>query len=246
MRCSQSSVRCRTGVGAQFDRNGLLDAFPADGRGLAVAGQDHRVVVQGEDACSRRDCCIRRGSPPGRSVRPIEPAKRVSPASSSCRHRSSVAVRNSHRPARMARSVVDGQAQAGEVELGRRRPVRAPRPVPRISSPAAEQRGALSLTPRSGSLEHGAVVRVDPGRDVVAVAHRRHGEGVVEVAVGEQYGDRASRCWRNGGHDRLDGVLTRVDDDAGLAGTGGQQVTVRLQGPGGEPDDQHETNLHDR
>ena len=125
--------------------------------------------------------------PPGRSTRPTEPANSTSPASSPG---ASPEVDGEHdRALGVPGRVPDGQLDAGQRQHARRRPG------------GLTSRGSGSRTPaisgascgpcqRAGSREHAEVVGVQVGGDVVAVAHRQHGEGVVEVAVGEHDGDR--------------------------------------------------------
>ena len=114
-----AAVRSRAGGHLPQERVG--GALAADGGLGAVAGQHHGQSSSGRHTRAS-DSSISAWSPPGRSVRPMEPAKSRSPEK---QHRRDVALLGhpeGHRALGMARRVVDGEVQAGQRQLARRRP----------------------------------------------------------------------------------------------------------------------------
>src|SRR5690606_22076456 len=87
---------------------------------------------------------------------------------------------------------------------------------------------------------HVPVLGVDPGRYVVRSAHRNDRGDVVDVAVGEDDGDGLEPVSADRFRDAVGGLVSRVDDHALLTGGGGDEVTVRPPGPGGEPGNEHD------
>ena len=167
------------------------------GRGLAVAGQ-HQDVVGERQHLVARGSSIARGSRPGRSVRPIEPANSRSPESSvwrRCDVQADHCVRGTrqpehHRARRVAGRVVDGDRRA------RRASAAAPSSSSATSSGSATAAGrrTSAAVSRAHALHRVGqqlpVGRVDVGRDASCAGHRDHREDVVEVTVGEQHRHR--------------------------------------------------------
>ena len=146
------------------------------------------------------------------------------------------------RPRRVARGVVDAQGEPGEVDRGA--VVEGP-DLARLAhlQPAAEERERVARHPLQRVGEHRPVVGVDERRHVVPVAHRRDGERVVEVAVGEQHRDGGEPVLGEQRLQGLDCVLAGVDHDARLPRSGSQHVAVGLEGPCGESGDEHRSRL---
>ena len=91
----------------------------------------------------------------------------------------------------------------------------------------AEQRRAdrhPDAGPRVGELR--TVGRVDERRHVASLAHRQHREGVVEVSVREQDGDRVQPVLGDDLVELSGDSDARVDDDALLAATGSDDPAV--------------------
>ncbi len=63
---------------------------------------------------------------------------------------------------------------------------------------------------------------------------------MVEVAVGEDDGDGLEAMLSDRFLDAFGGLMARVDDHALLTGGGGDEITVRPPGPGGEPGNEHD------
>src|SRR5690349_1639727 len=87
--------------------------------------------------------------------------------------------------------------------------------------------------------EHGAVVRVDVGRDAFRAADRGDRPDVVDMAVREQDSGRPEPVLGQDLVDRCFGVLTRIDDHALLAGGGRNYITVGRERASREPCDEH-------
>ena len=180
--------------------------------------------------------------PPGRSTRPIEPANSTSPENR---------IGSSGRRARTppSRALCPGAWRT----RSRGRPARPcrRRPAARTSSGSAkvsdaEQRRPdrhADARPRVGELA--AVGGVDVGGDVTGLADRQHREGVVEVAVGEQHGHRVQLVLGDELVQLRDDADARVDDDALLAGTGGDHPAVRGGRVRREPGDEHGWTLQE-
>lgn len=62
---------------------------------------------------------------------------------------------------------------------------------------------------------------------------------MVDVAMGENDRDGLEPMLCDRVLDALGRLVARVDDDALLAGGGGDQVAIGAPGPGGEPGNQH-------
>ena len=168
---------------------------------------------------SRRLASMARIEPPGRSVRPIEPAKSTSPD----RHSSSASNlvpapdrRNSTEPGvcpgAWSTVMVDaghgdgaGVGQLGHVvRLG-------------VGQPAAEQLGQLDGQPLGRIREQPSVVGMDVRGDASRAAHRRHREHVVEMPMREQHGAGSQPVPRQHLVQRRHHPDARVDHQAQLA-----------------------------
>ena len=145
-----------------------------------------------------------------------------------------------HRAPGVAGGVVDGQGDAGEVEC---RPVGEGLDPLRLAERQARvhrgELGAHLADALEGVGEHEPVLGVDPGGDVVTVAHRRHRPHVVEVAVGQQHRHRRQPALGQDLPQRLLGVLSGVDHHARAALPGRDHEAVGLEGPGRESGEQH-------
>ena len=109
--------------------------------------------------------------------------------------------------------------------------------------PAEQHRGALAGDARHRVGEQVSVGRVDPGGRVVRPRDRGDRPHVVDVPVGEQYGDRLEPVLADDVGDAGRGVLAGVDDDALGPGAGGDDVAVRGPRACGEAGDQHPGRL---
>src|SRR5690606_29333913 len=87
---------------------------------------------------------------------------------------------------------------------------------------------------------HVPVLRVDPGGHVVRAADRDDRGDVVDVSVGEDDGDGLQTVLADRLRDAVGGLVAGVDDHALLTGGGGDEITVRPPGPGGEPGNEHD------
>ena len=200
-----------------------------------MAGVDDGGVGSGR-ITSRSDCRISAIEPPGKSTRPIEPAKSTSPQNST----------GSSAPS--SPKTTDPRVCPGACLTAMSRPARA------IGAPSASSRtssGSAKVsepnigvprgmpTPDHGSVSCATVGRVDVGGDVTGLAHGQHREGVVEVAVREQHRDRVQPVL--GDHlvqPRAD-PDTRVDHHALLARRGGHHPAVGVGHLGREARDEH-------
>ncbi|GLP72617.1 hypothetical protein TUSST3_92340 [Streptomyces sp. TUS-ST3] len=63
---------------------------------------------------------------------------------------------------------------------------------------------------------------------------------MIDVAVGEDDGDGLEPMLPERLFDSFGGLVARVDDHALLTGGGGDEITVRPPGPGGEPGNEHD------
>jgi hypothetical protein len=63
---------------------------------------------------------------------------------------------------------------------------------------------------------------------------------MVDVAMGEDDRDGLEPMLPERFLDSLGGLMARVDDHALLTGGGGDEITVRPPGPGGEPGNEHD------
>src|SRR5215204_3711904 len=153
--------------------------------------------------------------PPGRSVRPIEPANTRSPARS----------RAGSSPSAAEWKVTWPGVCPGVWSTRRRRP--------------AEGGPGLGAEAGQGVGEQVAVGRVDEGRDVAGPGQGGDGPDVVEVAVGEQGGHRLEAVAGAQLVDATQGVLAGVDDQRLRARRGRDQPAVRLEGPGGKSGHEH-------
>ncbi len=181
-------------------------------------------------------------SPPGRSVRPIDPSNRTSPESSIGGTPDSPARRNMTEPRvwpgacsttkdSPASSSSSPSTQVADV-------VRLPRRQHAVGH-RREQVARLAADARHRVGEQAPVVRVEVRRDASGAADRDDRPHVVDVAVREQDSDRGEPVLADGVLDALDRVLARVDDDALLPRRGRHDPAVGAPRTGGEADDEH-------
>ena len=166
--------------------------------------------------------------PPGRSTRPTEPANSTSPASS--RGPSPRSRENMTEP-----WVCPGACRTVS-DAGQRAPRRRPGGDLRgVGQPhAGDQRGQRRPVPAHRVGQHAVVARGAGRRGCRSRRRPEHREGVVEVAVGEDDGDRLESVVGQHLGQRLDGVHAGVDDDALLPGAGGDGVAVGPNAPAGK------------
>ena len=140
----------------------------------------------------------------------------------------------------MARSVVDDELQAGQVQgLAA---AQHPDVIGLTEVEPAEDGRAFGHAERRSRIgHHQPVVGVDQRRDPVRSAHGNDCEDVVEVAVGEQDGSGLEPVLPDDRIHRVFYADSRVDDDAFLAGCGRDDETVRLERSGDDTTDQHVT-----
>ncbi len=192
---------------------------------------------------SRRVRSIVGWSPPGRSVRPIEPAKSRSPENITCETASSYGVRNATDPpvwpgvwstvtSRPASSSTWPSASSA-TSSGSTNSKRPPSSMAAVSERDARHRVGQQVP----------VGRVDPGGGVVGAGNGRHRPHVVEVTVGEQHRDRLERVLPHDLGDPVRGVLPGVDDHALRARPGRRDVAVRGPGACGKAGDEHPGRL---
>ena len=144
----------------------------------------------------------------------------------------------------MARRVLDDEVDAGD---GERVVVADLADVGRLGEGqilhTQDRRAGGDATgrPRIGQL--GPVGRVDEGRHVARLADRDDRERVVDVAVGEQDGDRVQAVVLDDLVELIDDADTGVDHDALLTFASGDDVTVRSRDQRWETGEEHPTSL---
>jgi hypothetical protein len=142
----------------------------------------------------------------------------------------------------VTRSVTDREVQAGQRDL---LAVAELFDVVRLGErDAAEQRGPdrhAHTRPRVGELR--PVGRMDVGGHVARLADREHGEGVVEVPVGEQHRDRMQVVVGDDLVELAADADAGIDDDALLAGCGREHPAVGGGRLGRETRDEHGRRL---
>ena len=215
----------RRGTGWCARSRPIVVAAPWPGSTTRVVGQREHLVAPGWSSICSCD-------PPGRSVRPIEPANSTSPESSARRALAPAPSRRlpEHHRARGC-GPGRGPPRASSPASSSTAPSVSSRDVVRLGATAAgRRRTAPGLAPTGPASGRRAAPRSSGwilGRDALGAAHRRHREDVVDVAVGEQHGDRAAAGARRARSSRsADHLDAGVDDDALLARPGGQDVAV--------------------
>ena len=139
----------------------------------------------------------------------------------------------------MARGVVDGDADPGQVDL-----VAVPIQFDHLLG-LAEDRGEQQLTQLRPEVldrigQHEPVLGMDVGGAAVGVGHLLRRPDVVDVAVGEQHSRRRQPILVQDAAQLAHRALAWVDDDGVGSGVRRQHVAVALQQPGGKSGDQHE------
>ena len=175
--------------------------------------------------------------PPGRSVRPIEPANTRSPASSRPGRPRSAAEWKVTWPGVCPGVWSTRKAQAGQLDhlaVGQ-----LPDVVGLLEHQPAEGGPGFGAEAGQGVGEQVPVGRVDEGRDLVGPGQRGHRPDVVEVPVGQQGRHRLEAVAPAELVDPAQGVLAGVDDQGLRARRGGDQPAVRLEGPGGKSGHEH-------
>ncbi len=137
----------------------------------------------------------------------------------------------------MPRRVIDRDPQSGEVEhpFGQRHDGGG---LDRCHRP--ERGRQIGPEPRERVRQQVSVIGVDVHGDVVCVGHCGRRGDMVDMPVGGQHGDRRQPMFPQRLLDTGFGPLTGVDDHALGPDTGGEQIAVRLQRAGREPDDEHD------
>ena len=212
----------------------------ADGGRRAVAGQHDGVVGQREDLVPQA------GQHPGHAAaRQVGAADRAGEEHVTGEAelfglpgRAGAGQPEQHRPAGMARGVVDGDLQAGQRQ---RRPVGQLRDVVGLGvrQPAAEQRGEVHRERLGRVGQQLPVLRVHVRRDAARAADRCDGEGVVEVAVGEQHGGRVQAVLGEYGVEPVEHPDAGVDHHALLPRRGRHHVAVGAEGVRGKAGHEH-------
>ena len=238
-----ASARCGRGRGRSSTQVRVGRALAADGGRGAVAGQHEGVVGQRQDLVAQAGASSRRMSPPGRSVRPIEPANSTSPVRQSCSA--------SRRPAPGSRNITDPPVWPGRVVDGRAPARRASSAAPSVSShdvvrlgpgqPAAElRRAGRRDRPLAGSASSsrssGWMYAVMPRAPQTGVTEKMWSRWpwVSSTAAG------LSRCSASTSSSRSIDPDARVDDDALLPRRGRDHVAVGAEGLGGKAGDEHD------
>ena len=203
------------------------------GRPRAVPGQHHHRVGQRQDLGAQA-VHHASGSPPGRSVRPIEPANRTSPEKTSGSWSRSG---GEHRRARG----VPGRVGGDEVDPGHRDERSVVQLATSSGSTNPERPGASwgnsARSPRPSSAtgrQQSAVVRMHPARGLGGPAERGDRPHVVEMPVGDHHRDRLQPVLGNQVRDADGGVHPRIDDHALRSAVRGHHVAVGLPRPSGK------------
>ena len=218
-------------------RYGLRRALAADRGRRSVAGQHDGGVVQREDLVAQAEQHRRRSEPPGRSVRPIEPAKSTSPdrhSSSASNGEPAPGSRNSTDPPVWPGRVVDGDLQPGDRD---RAAVGQLGDVVRLGvrQPAAEELRSRSHGQALGRVgEQLPVAGVHVRGDAAGAADRRHREvwsrwpWVSSTAAGRR------RCSASTASSSVSTPMPGSTTTHCLPGTGGDDVAVGAEGGGHE------------
>ena len=184
----------------QADRNGSISRS----RPIVVSGPwpGWTTVSSGlASATLASEAWISSNEPPGRSVRPIEPANSRSPEKNRCagQRREPLGVtgaqstENSSPASLRASPSASSRTSAGLGPL----------------EPAQDRRVGRDADRAVRVGQHRSVGRMDQGRYVARAAHGRHGPDVIDMTMAEQDGDRVepvlARTRRAGGPRRTQG-----------------------------------------
>ena len=230
-------------VVGEVEQERVGGALAADRGLLAVPGQHHDVVGQGEHLGAQG--LEHRGVVAAGQVGAPDRAGEEQVAGE--HHLGDVVglVRRTEgdRALGVARRVVDGDREAGQLEalpVGELGDVVG---LDELVAPAEQHRGGLAGDAGHRVGEQVTVGGVDPGGGVVGARDRGHRPHVVDVAVGEQDGDGLEAVLADDLGDAGGGVLAGVDDHALRAGAGGHDVAVGGPRTRWEPGDQHPGRL---
>jgi hypothetical protein len=209
---------------------------------VAVSGEDHGLVLERQaHACQRPQQGV--VVAPGKIGTSYGAGEEQVPREQHRRQLRCGGGAEGHRPPGMARGVVDGELQPGQLQhaaVGEH-----PDVVGFADGQLAHQQRAQRASERPLRVgEHVAVLRVDPGRDPARAADRDDRGDVVDVPVGEQHRDRLQAVLADGFLDPGGGLVAGIDDDALLTGGRGDQVAVGAPGPCGKTGDEHVGPLH--
>src|SRR3954447_19427201 len=210
---------------------------------LAVSGQHHDVVGQGEHP--RREATQHRRVVSAGQVGASDRAGEEQVAGEhDLADLGLVDVRRAERDgaAGVAGRVVDHEVEAGQLEglpVGELGNVVG---LGELVAAAEQHAGRLAGHPGHRIGQKVPVVRVDPGGGVVGARDRRHTPHVVDVTVGDQDRHRLEPVLADHLGDAVRRVLAGIDDHALSTGTGGDDVAVRPPRTGGETCDEHASN----
>jgi hypothetical protein len=201
-----------------------------------VAGQHPRLVRQGQEAGGQRGQHLG-GRPAGQVGAADRAGEHQVPGQQPARLVAVGRRPEGDVPGGVAGGVVDGQAQAGQLDhlaVGQLADV-----VGLLQGEPGEGGPGVGAEPGQGVGEQVPVGRVDEGRDAVGAGQGGHGPDVVEVAVGQQRRHRLEAVAPAQLPDPGQGVLAGVDDQGLRARRGGDQPAVGLEGPGGKSGHEH-------
>ena len=150
-----------------------------------------------------------------------------------------------HRASGVAGSVVHGEAQPGQIQnraIGQG-PHRTR--LPQLN-PAPEKLTRIGRERAHRVGQQSPIVRVNPGRDVIAIADRCHRENVIKMPMREQYRYRIEAVLAQQFVQRLLSPLSWINHHTRSTGLDSEDETVRLKRTRGETCHKHTSTLRPR